>query len=226
MTLTEILSLARGMLDDNQTPYLCSDVELLAYINKTINEFCDKTEILIDSTTTAICRITITSGTAKYALEERVVAIKRARLITYDQRLTKRTSQFMDRYYGDWDSAMVSTGTPLAFLQDVDTGYITLYPTPDAGDTLKLTVSRLPLTQMSLTALTASPEIPFKYHYDLLDGILWRAYSKQDAETHDATKANNHFKLWMAKINEVMLNVINDNDIDNHDDQVPDYLDD
>lgn len=213
------------MLDDNQIPYLWSDVELTAYLNKSIYEFCEKTEIIRDSTTEAICKVTITLGTAKYDLDERVVNIKRARLTTYDRRITKRTAEYMDRYYNGWDSSTAGNGTPTCFLEDIDSGHIQLVPTPDANDVLWLTVSRTPLTAMALTSMGASPEIKSRYHFDLMDGILWKAYSKQDTETYDARKASNHFQLWQAMLNARMLDVINRNDIDGDIDQVPDYLD-
>jgi len=218
--------LARGLLDDNQTPYLWSDAELTAYLNKSINELCEEAELLKDSTTTAICQIAIVAGKSIYSLDERVLKIKRARLVIYDTWITRRTTEFMDRYYRSWDSVLTSPGTPAAFIEDQNTGKITIYPVPDADDTLKMTVVRLPLVQMSTTTLTASPEVHMKYHFDLLDGILWRAYSKQDAETYDPKKANTHRALWMTKKNEIMLKIINDNDIDDHFDQTPDYLED
>ena len=226
MTLTKILSLSRGFLDDNALPYSWSNDELVEDLNKSINELCEKAELLLDSTTEAICKITITKDLAKYALDERIINIKRARLITYDKRITKRTAQYMDRYYNGWDMATAGSGTPTCFLEDINTGYIHLVPTPDANDVLWLTVSRLPLLAMDIATPDASPEIKSRYHFELLDGILWRAYSKQDTETYDPKKAANHFGLWQATLNTRMLEIINRNDIDNAEDQIPDYLDD
>jgi len=228
MTFSEIIALDRGLLDDEILPYKWKDAELVACANQTINELCEKARIIIDSTTPAICNVPLLAGTAKYAKDSRIIEILRGRMVTYDCKITRRTGSFMDNYSSGWDSATASTGTPRNFLEDLDTGYFTLTPAPDANDTLWLTVVRLPLDQMTLADLTngASPEIHFKHHYALSDGILARAYLKQDAETYDPKKSARHMQIWLNYVNQVMLDEINRNDIDNQADQVPDYLED
>lgn len=226
MTLSELIALVGGQLDDSAVPYKWSDVELVAYINDTINELCEKARILVDSSTEAICKLTLAAGTAKYPLDSRVVEVLRGRLVTGDRKVTRSTRSFMDAHSSGWDSATASTGTPKNFLGDLDTGFITLTPTPDAVDTMWLTVVRFPLVQMSIASPDAVPEIHFKYHFELLDGICGRAYLKQDPETYDPKKAERHLGLWRATVNKRMLEEINRNDIDNQADQVPDYLDD
>ena len=224
MTLTEIMQLSRGMLDDEQGPYLWKDIELVAYLNKSLNEFCEETEIIRDSITEAICWIAVKSGTRSYALDTRIIDIKRARLVTADRRVTKVTTTFLDRSGFNWDSESAGTGTPRKFMEDYNSKYLTFDIVPDADDTLKMTVVRLPLTQMSLSLPDAVPEIPFKYHYDLVDGILAKAYLKQDAETIDKGKAASHLGLWRSKLLDIKLKILNRNDIDNDVDQSRDYL--
>lgn len=226
MTLSELVVLAGGQLDDSVMPYKWSDVELVAYINDTINELCEQAKILVDSSTEPICKINVVAGTAKYALDARVIEVLRGKLVTGDRKVTRVTRSYMDRYSPGWDSATASSGTPKNFIGDLDTGFITLHPKPTANDTLWLTVVRLPLAQMTSDIVNQTPEIHFKYHHELLDGICGRAYLKQDSETYDPKKAERHLALWRATINKRMLEEINRNDIDNEDDQVPDYLDD
>jgi hypothetical protein len=111
-------------------------------------------------------------------------------------------------------------------MTDLDSGYLTLYPTPETVDTLSLTVVRYPLAQVTATNLDQElPEIPFVYHYDLPGGIGALAYLKQDSETYDPQKAARLKALFLARCQEVALKIINENDIDNLDEQVPDYLD-
>ena len=225
MTHSEIITLARSWLDDSAVPYNWSLTEMIAFYNDTVNEFCEQTRILVDSTTEVICKITLASGTAKYVLDSRVIDILTGRLVTGDRKITRRTRTYMDSHSSGWDSTTASTGTPMNFLGDLNTGYIILVPAPDSIDTLWLTVVRFPLLQLTSTTLDTSPEIHFKYHFGLLDGICGRAYLKQDAETYDPKKAERHLGLWKATINKRMLEEINRNDIDNDHDQVPDYLD-
>jgi hypothetical protein len=67
-------------------------------------------------------------------------------------------------------------------------------------DTLWLTVSRLPLTPLTIGAIaTQSPEIRSDYHSYLVHGICREAYSKQDSQTLDVSKAKDHegkFNHW------------------------------
>jgi hypothetical protein len=228
MTVQEIIDLAWSWLDDPEVPHRWPLVEMVALLDKTVNEFCELTRILVDSTTPELTEFVISAGTAKYPQDERVIEILRGRLIKADQKITRRTRTFMDVYCYGWDSALASPGTPRHILGDLDTGTFTLVPTPDADDTLKTTVVRYPLrplTTASSILSAALPEIPFRYHFDLLDGICARAYLKQDPETYDPKKAERHRALWLSRCNQIGLNIINENDIDNLVDQVPDYLD-
>lgn len=226
MIHAEIISQARDWLDDPVAPYRWSLDNLIGYYNKTVNELCEQARILIDSTNVEICKVDVLTNIAKYAQEQRIIEVLRGRLVTYDRKVTRRTRDFMDYCFPGWDSSTASTGTPKNFLGDLDTGFFTLTPTPDANDTLWLTVVRYPLVQLTSAILDQAPEIHFKYHLELLDGICGYAYLKQDPETYDPKKAERHLSLWRATINKRMLEEINRNDIDGQDNQVPDYLDD
>jgi hypothetical protein len=64
-------------------------------------------------------------------------------------------------------------------------------------DTLNLSVSRLPLVQLTLDLWeTQSPEIRFDYHSALVNGILREAYQKQDSQCLDKAKAEEHRGLF------------------------------
>jgi hypothetical protein len=60
-------------------------------------------------------------------------------------------------------------------------------------DTMWLTVSRLPLNQLTIGGIhTESPEIKFDHHPYLVHGICRECYSKQDSQTLDVNKATEH----------------------------------
>jgi hypothetical protein len=64
-------------------------------------------------------------------------------------------------------------------------------------DTLNLSVSRLPLVQLTLDLWeTQSPEIKFDYHSSLVNGILREAYQKQDSQCLDKAKSEEHRGLF------------------------------
>lgn len=67
-------------------------------------------------------------------------------------------------------------------------------------DTMWLTVSRLPLNQLAMAGIaTVEPEIRMEYHPYLVHGICREAYSKQDSQTLDVNKAEDHRMKFEAK---------------------------
>lgn len=198
MTADEIIALARDISDDTEEPFLWSDNEWVNYLNKVLNELCEETLLISDSTTAAICTLAIAVNTAKYPYDTRIIRIKRAKISGETNPLVKKTIDELDVSLPGWES---QTGTPKYYITEQDTGSILLIPKPDAIKTLNFTVNRLPLAQISLSTLGSSPEIHFKYHPYLLDGMLAWAYRKQDADTFEVTKASGYGALWVANIN-------------------------
>jgi len=64
-------------------------------------------------------------------------------------------------------------------------------------DTLWLTVSRLPLADLTIAGIaTESPEIKADHHTYLIDGILRDAYLKQDSQCYNKQLAMEHRQLF------------------------------
>jgi hypothetical protein len=86
----------------------------------------------------------------------------------------------------------------------VGTNRLRLWPATELADVLWLTVARLPLVDPTW-ALDAnnSPEIPSRYHDQLYDGILARAYTKDDSDTLDLRKAVLHEARWRGVVESV-----------------------
>jgi len=165
------------------------DNTLVRYIREAELRFATKTRCLRDSTTPAVCQITLVAGQAEYALDSRVMTVHYAR---YDGRINLGpigyTNEFTPR--GDLapsaPTAYASTqGEPRFFYTDSGTGKIGFYPAPstqDAGKIVTLTVTRKPLVPLSTQNLDQSPEIPEEYHLDLLGWAAWKLMSTDDTE--------------------------------------------
>lgn len=67
-------------------------------------------------------------------------------------------------------------------------------------DTLWLSTSRLPLTQLSMASDSEQPEINFDYHPKLIHGILREAYEKDGTQTLDPRSADKFRLLFQADI--------------------------
>jgi hypothetical protein len=200
MKLSEIIIAAQNQADEviDKPDLLWSLAEWTEYANDAENEACIRANLLIDQSS-ALANISVLSGVATYALDEKILLIKRAKLSTGTEPLVKTSRRVLDATYPNWES---ESGSVRSWLPD-DTNKVTLYKIPQATSTLNLMISRLPLTPMELvTKLTDSPEIDEQYHMGLVDWMLHRAYSKQDSQTLDIGKAKEHLKRFTLRFGE------------------------
>jgi len=177
MKLGKLKELLRQELDDTTQPYLWSDIELEAYLNDAEREACRRARLLVDSSTDAVCSIAVTATTATYALDSRVIAVRRAKLASMTTPLGRASVIDLDEARAGWED---ETGEVEAYIVDLNSNSITLYRIPDVDDTLNLTVVREPLNEMNDDE--ESPEIPTRYHMSLRFWAKYLAYSKPDSE--------------------------------------------
>src|SRR3546814_4957914 len=71
--------------------------------------------------------------------------------------------------------------------KDVETGSIRFDSIPTCDGSLEIEVARLPLRQ--LVSPEDCPEIPQQYHADIVYWMLYRAWSKRDADAGSEAKA-------------------------------------
>jgi hypothetical protein len=200
MFLNDLIISAQNQADEviDKPDLLWSLAEWTEFANDAENEACLRADLLIDSTD-AMTIIPVLSGTATYALDERIVRIIRAKISGGTEPLVKTSRRVLDATYPDWEN---DSGTVRSWLPD-DTNKITLYRKPNAVATLSLMVARLPVSPMLLVdKLTQSPEIDTQYHLGLVDWMLHRAYSKQDSETLDKGKAKEHLERFTKRFGE------------------------
>jgi hypothetical protein len=196
-----MLGVLRRKLDDEVEPYLWPDEELTEYLNDSVEKLCEETLCIVDSTTAALCGIAVREGVKSCALDARVLGIKRAALEGGFGVLTGVTMEYLDACYGsNWEDM---EGAPVHYVTDSDSGSLRLFPIPANDDTLRLTVYRLPLSELSASKTDAQPEVARRFHRRLIDGVLARAYEKTDAETYDPDRAEKHLELWLKSIEDV-----------------------
>lgn len=208
MNLNELIISGQNQADEviDKPDLLWSLAEWTEYANDAENEACIRANLILDQTS-ALAVITIVSGIATYSINEKIISIKRSKLASGTEPLVKTSRRVLDAVYPNWEN---DTGTVRSWLPD-GTNTIRLYKSPLADDTLNLMISRLPSTPMLLAdKLTVSPEIDSQYHLDLINWMMFRAYSKQDAETLDKGKAKEHLSRFIKRFGErPSANVIN-----------------
>lgn len=154
MTLTELQTLMGQLLSDpNHDRYPTTD--LIAELENSQAKWNLDAKVLSDTVT-----VTVVSGTRQYAISGLTgtpISFPRATHKGLD--LRKRSKTWMDLYSGsDWT---LDIGTPRYFfleVNDPDTQYITLYPTPqgdDAGAYLVMEYIKMH------TAMSAASDVPF-----------------------------------------------------------------
>ena len=193
-TLANLIQRLRLDLDDQVEPFFWSNDQLTKYVNQAEYEACLRTELLRDSSTSAVCQIAVTAGQNTYALHSKILVIKRAWLDGEAHDLIKTGQHELDREDHYWRS---KTGTPEYFFADRDTRKLVLFPNPDTTYTLKLTVWRTPMAEMAYAnASTVTPEVPEEHHFNLLDYALWLAYRVHDSDVFNPNRAQEHLALF------------------------------
>ena len=198
MTLAELETLFRQEADDAATPYLWSQVEVYDYANDAQNEACRRARLLVDSTTTAICNYAVAADASVVTLDARIIFIRRARMASRTVPLARMFLADMEEQLPNWEAS--ASGTVDRYIPDYQNGKIKLYRPSLAADTLKLTVVRMPLVDM--TATSDAPEIHASYHRNLRFWMLYRAFSKHDSETYDTKKARDYLALFVSEFGE------------------------
>jgi len=204
-SLQDLVGQSRLDLDDPEVPGSGDDSlslfktdELVGYINRAIDEACVRAELILDSDTPEVCEVAVTAGQAQYAVDQRIIRIKRAKLVGEPRPLTQVDRDYLDDHFLDWEE---DAGTPRHYLADMNPG-IRLYPAPVNDGTLRLTVWRLPLEPMKTHRMFEAPPLPPEDHYPLLDWVYYLALNKQDVDTYDPEKAARHAQAFARQFGE------------------------
>lgn len=186
MTLQDLLDEARARTNDVAAPYFCSDARFTNFANEAQREACRRARLIVDSTTASVCQIAITSNNAIYPLDPSVLFVRRATVDGQSRPLVRVHHRDLDARGTEW---MTETGDIDAWVVGLDSRKLRLYRVPTANGVLRLTVQRLPLAK--LVVPTDLPEVDERYHERLVDWMLYRYYSTNDAELRDDKAAQN-----------------------------------
>lgn len=196
MTPLELLN--RFRLDVRDAPgdgdQLWTDAEIYSYMDDAQKMFCRLTGGIADSSS-AVTQIIATAGEEFGDISDRILKIryaKRASDYREVQLLNFEDIQFGARQiedYGTWTTPRLDAteGLISALITGMEARKVRFYLIPEADETINLTVYRLPLEDIE--GATSDLEIDSLHHTGLLHWMKHMAYSKQDAETFDKTKA-------------------------------------
>lgn len=178
MNLSELICAYRDEADDLAEPYFCSDERLTRFANEAQTEAARRAFLLADSSS-ALCSVSYAAEAAFITLDPLILSVRSARIGTEPVALV--TAEDMACYWPTWQSDTLRA-QPQRLVRGLDTGKLQLYPRPATGGTLSLSVYRLPLKPM--VAETSKPELREEWHRGLVNWMLYRAYSRHDADAH------------------------------------------
>lgn len=184
-----------GSGDDSDS--LWSDAELTRYFAEAQNILCRKNDVLFDLS----FDITTEAGTGLYALNQSITKVRRG-VISGSRTLEALNMSELKRKFsvndmgwdlGNWEDA---EGDPQYIVTDYATGYVLLVPKPVQIEVIKLHAYRLPTN-------SAVMEVPDRWRMDLLLYAKYKAYDKNDSDTHNEKKALKYKGLWEQKLVEL-----------------------
>jgi len=214
---SEVLDhLRKEILRDAVTPYLWSDESLCEFIAQANDEFAERVQHIRDSTSIATS-FELEAGVDTYILNAVVLSVMSAKIEGNDTDLIRAGSPALNGFVPSPETVQwleqinygtAKDGTPLVYTTDdsVDAGgtpTIRVWPVPaaeDEGKVVKMRVIRLPLTPCSMDTLDARPEMQRQYIPALCHGAAARAYTSQDADGGDSTRADKQQKMFEAYI--------------------------
>lgn len=152
-----------------------------------------------------LTEIPVLTDTATYTLDERVIDVVSARLVTGKVNLDKTHALHKQAQNTEWESQVADTGLfPTQYMTDYQIGKIRLFETPSTTDTLQMRVVRYPLKKISHTRPSQIVELPFRFENALIPGILARVYGKYNmGQMIDERKAREKRVMFIAKIEEI-----------------------
>lgn len=215
--VTEEVLQDRAAVVSGPSKRMWSDFLAVRYFNQAEQMFARETYCIIDNAS-SFCTVTLVAGTGEYALDASVMQVLSARMSDNGVDMTRVTHDKINAAIAA--GALISTSNPWGMLAspsypwiwstDEALRRIRIYPIPDAAaavNTVQLRVVRMPSVPLSLSALTAEPQIPAEYHMSLCDWVIYRALTHQDVDGNNRKEAMNFRAEFMVSIKEARANI-------------------
>lgn len=185
MKTADLLAMFRRDMADVEAPYLWADDEVYEYMDQAQVKFCRRTGGIGDVSTPAVTMLDITPTDVMLPTHPSILAIHDA----YDQN-DGRPIEIVN--YKDLvrrgERLRTQPGALRALVIGMEPNKVRPQPLTDQNVTLQLIVDRLPLIKLGTTG-TQDFEVDNQYLPTLLLWMKALAYSKQDAETFDRSRA-------------------------------------
>lgn len=181
-------------MNDEAIPPFWSDERLYPYLNDAQMMFARETGGLPDSSSD-MTKIDYALGDTSFVQDERVLKIRAARDETTGEGIEVINYEDIPKYGFRLDGR---TGPYVKYLIIGMDENVLMYPTPTAAGSIRLTVDRLPLADITLDDPENGLEIKPHHHLHLLHWMKSLAYMNQDAEIFNKSKAQEFEQRFLA----------------------------
>lgn len=193
MLSDELLNFARADLGDSLKPYFWSDAEMYAYMDSAYKAFIRLTGGVADFTS-PITEVSATANEPTSEVSKRILRFMSAQRASDSRPVEIINSTDIGRLgrsdYGSNRPFTLSdqVGPVVAMVIGMQRGIVRWVNVPEADETIKLHVYRLPLNDITCGG-QEFVDIDDQHHIYLLNAMKALAYRKQDAETFDKALA-------------------------------------
>lgn len=192
MNTTELLALFRTEVSDNALPYLWADDFVYTYIDEAQKQFCRLTEGIEDSRSYTL---KIKSGIVWYSIDPAILKIRSAHDSVTGKEIPIVATEKMANMGLWFDGA---TGPLKVLISGLERNALRALPVPNVASTVELRTFRLPAD----IAAGDDFEIDAQHVLPLLHWVKYRAYSVQDADAGDKSRAElnrKEFELYCTR---------------------------
>ena len=192
MNTTQLLAQFRGEVADTELPYLWSDALIYTYIDEAQKQFCRLTEGIEDARSYTL---KIKVGVSWYDLDPAILRIRSAHDQATGREIPVVTTEKLSTM-GTWFDG--SAGPLRALVSGLEKGSLRALPVPSIASTVELRTFRLPAD----IAAGDDFEIDAQHVLNLLYWVKYRAYSVQDADAGDKSRAElnrKEFELYCTR---------------------------
>lgn len=209
MTLEQLLRAARSLVDDVVPPFLYPTADIVRWLNNAIREAAIRTRLLQDDTS-AVCRIALVPGQARYQLDPCILVVRAAYVPEVRKGLELVTAAQLDRLAPGWahiDQSANVGARPRWAIFDVGQKAMTVHPAPTYAGVLHLRVWRMPRPAEEFETptgddagfqydLDAEPVLRLATPEELKHWVAREAYLSKDSELYDPQRAAQHEELF------------------------------
>jgi hypothetical protein len=193
VTPADVITEARNILQDVDTPNRYSDADLLKFVNQTIKRMV----VLRPDLFGEIGDIPTTAGTAVQSLPSDALRLIDIFQVKGGNAVTEVDRETMARYAPDWMNA--TAGSPVNFMRHIKNAEkFFLYPPPVSGTVLVGEYSKVPADYALADTITAPSEAFFP---TIIDGVVWLAESIDD-EAVNSERAKFFLQLFTTQLSD------------------------